>query len=173
MTRRVLCFSFFRSCVVAGQKSCFCVFVNKKNDAKRREKKGKKGREKREGNKSISLLSSSSTRSLARPQFSRCSRIFFRSLSLSRARLAAFFLSLSVCLSLFLLRAFHHTHASHVCFLKKKRSRFFKGKKIGQNDPRTFCLSESSIEREEEDSTRAVSRVSFFFPRRRRRRRRR
>ena len=149
MTRRVLCFSFFRSCVVARKKVVFVFLLTKKMT--------RKARGKQVDFSSLLLLHALSRSSAV---LSLLSHLFLFSLSLSRARATRGVFSL--CLSLFLSRAFHHTHASHVCFLKKKRSRFFKGKKSGQSDPRTFCLSESSIEREEEDSTRAVSRVSFF-----------
>ena len=149
MTRRVLCFSFFRLRVVGRKKVVFVFLLTKKMT--------RKARGKQVDFSSLLLLHALSRSSAV---LSLLSHLFLFSLSLSRARATRGVFSL--CLSLFLSRAFHHTHASHVCFLKKKRSRFFKGKKIGQNDPRTFCLSESSIEREEEDSTRAVSRVSFF-----------
>jgi len=150
MTRRVLCFSFFRLRVVGRKKVVFVFLLTKKMT--------RKARGKQVDFSSLLLLHALSRSSAV---LSLLSHLFLFSLSLSRARATRGVFSL--CLSLFLSRAFHHTHASHVCFLKKKRSRFFKcKKKSGQNDPRTFCLSESSIEREEEDSTRAVSRVSFF-----------
>jgi len=141
----------------------FCVFVCLLKKMMRK-KKAKK-QEKRERGKPSILFS---PLPLPPPPRARSSAVLalasFFMFSLSLSRLAAsFFFSLS--LSLFLLRAFYHTHASHVkCFLKKKRSRFFehaqKRKTVGQNDPRNFIFvqvparARFSIEREGEDYTR-------------------
>ena len=134
-----VCFSFFLS--FFSQSVCvFCVFVCLLKKMMRKKKAEKQ--EKRERGKPSILFS---PLPLPPPPRARSSAVLalasFFMFSLSLSRLAAsFFFSLS--LSLFLLRAFYHTHASHVkCFLKKKRSRFLsthKKEKRSKRPPKLY-----------------------------------
>jgi len=124
MTRRVLCFSFFRSCVVARKKVVFVFLLTKKMTRKAKRKKRKKKVEKSERETSRFLFSPPPPRalSLVRSSLAALASFFVLSLSLSRARDSRRFFSLSLSLSF----ACVSPHACFACvFLKKEKISIF------------------------------------------------
>ena len=124
MTRRVLCFSFFRLRVVGRKKVVFVFLLTKKMTRKAKEKKKEKKVEKSEWETSRFLFSPPPPRalSLVRSSLAALASFFVLSLSLSRARDSRRFFSLSLSLSF----ACVSPHACFACvFLKKEKISIF------------------------------------------------
>ena len=122
MTRRVLCFSFFRSCVVARKKVVFVFLLTKKMTRKAKEKKKEKKVEKSEWETSRFLFSPPPPRALSLVRSSLAALASFFVLSLSLSRDSRRFFSLSLSLSF----ACVSPHACFACvFLKKEKISIF------------------------------------------------
>ena len=125
MTRRVLCFSFFRLRVVGRKKVVFVFLLTKKMTRKAKRKKRKKRSRKASGKQvdfSSLLPPPPRALSLVRRSLAALASFFVLSLSLSRARDSRRFFSLSLSLSF----ACVSPHACFACvFLKKEKISIF------------------------------------------------